>query len=86
MIVVRTVEILRNMHVLHPQLVVDEGAVGIDKTRLGLTYRLNLGTGQHNAGSIALGDNIVERGSAVLYIYVRRFLVHSATAANKNNQ
>ena len=69
-VVVRPIEILGNVHVLHPQLIVYECAVGVDKARLGLPYRLYLRSRQHQAGRKGLGKDIVERGTLVLYVYV----------------
>ena len=75
-VVVRAIEIFGHVHILHPQFVAYEYAVAIDKAHLGEAYGLYLGTCEHNAGSVGIGYDIVERGTFVLYVYVVYFLFH----------
>ena len=68
MVVVRPVEIFCNVHILDPHLVIDKGAICIDKTGARLAYRLYLGTREHYAGCVGIADKIIECGTLVFYI------------------
>ena len=67
-VVVGTVTVLGDIHVLHPHLVVDDHAIGIGQAALALTDGLDLGTREHDTGGEGLEDLVIERRLAVLDI------------------
>ena len=77
MVIVRTVEILRYVHVLHLQLSVNEIAVGVHEAGFAEADRLDFRSRKHNACGIGIYELIVERRLLVLYVYRSRlFLFH----------
>ena len=67
-VVVRTVTVLCDIHVLDPNLAVDDHAIGVGQAALALTDGLDLGTREHNARSEGLDNLVIERRLAVLDI------------------
>ena len=65
-VVVGTVTVLGNIHVLDPNLTIDDHAIGIGQAALALTDGLDFGAREHNARSERLDNLIVERCLAVL--------------------
>ena len=68
MVVVGTIEIGRYIHALHPQLAIDDGAIGVNQRSLTQTDALNLRTRKDYAGSELLDEEIFKRGFLVLYL------------------
>ena len=73
MVAERAVEVGRDVHALHPHLMVGYIAESVDKTRLSESYRLYLGAGKHYACRIRLHKKVLKRGFLVLYAH-RTFL------------
>ena len=69
MVVVRAVEVGRDVHTLHPQLTINNHAISIYQRGLTQTETLNLRTRQHDACREFLDEEILKRGLAVLYLY-----------------
>ena len=67
-VIIRTIEIGRYIHTLHPQLAIDDGAIGVDQRSLTQTDALNLRTRKDYAGSELLDEEIFKRGFLVLYL------------------
>ena len=68
MVVVGTIEIGRDIHALHPQLAIDDGAIGVNQRSLTQTDALNLRTRKDYAGGNSLDEEIFKRGFLVLYV------------------
>ena len=68
MVIVGTIEIGRDIHALHPQFAIDNGAVGVDQRSLTQTDALDFCTRKDNAGSELLDKEILKRGLLVFYL------------------
>ena len=68
-VIVGTIEVLSDVHVLHPQFAVGKIAEGIDQAGFAQAYRFDFCTSQHDTGGIGIDEGVVERGSLVLYVY-----------------
>ena len=66
MVVIGPVAVLSNVHVLDPDLTIDDHAIGIGQAAFALTDGLDFGAREHNARSERLDNLIVERRLAVL--------------------
>ena len=62
--------VLCNVHLLDPQLITLELAIGIRKARPALADGLDLRAVEDNARGVAVENEIVERGTLVLDIYI----------------
>jgi len=67
-VIVGSITVLGDIHVLDPNLTIDHHAIGIGQAALALTNGLNLGTSEDNARGKGLDDLVVERRLAVLDI------------------
>ena len=77
-VIVGAVAVLGNIHVLNPDLTVDDHAVGIRQATLTLADRLNLGPREHDTGGERLDNLVVERRLTVLDMpSVRYFLFNN---------
>ena len=76
-VVVRAIEILGHIHIFHPHLLAYEHAIGIDKACLAEPDGFYLGTGEDYTGRIGIGDDIVKRGTFILYIYRNLSFIHN---------
>ena len=87
-VVIRAKTVLGNIHVLGPNLIIDDHAVGVGEAHLSLTDGFYLGTGEHNARSIGLDYLIVKGRLAVFDIYRILMVVvpcHSLISQTINN-
>lgn len=62
--------VLCDVHLLDPQFVTLELAIGIRKARLALANGLDFGAVEDDSCRVAVEDEVVERGALVLDIYV----------------
>jgi hypothetical protein len=70
MIVIRAIEILRNVHVLYPQFSTGKETESIYQTGLSLPDGLDFRSGQHNSGRVRIDKFIIERRPLVLDINI----------------
>ena len=68
MVVVGTIEIGRDIHALHPQFAIDDGAIGVNQRSLTQTDALDFRTRKDNASSELLDKEILKRGLLVFYL------------------
>ena len=67
-VIVGAVAVLGNIHILDPDLAIDDHALGISQAALAQTNGFDLGSREDNTGSEGLNDLVVERRLAVLDI------------------
>ncbi len=68
MVVIGPVAVLSNVHVLDPDLTINDHAIGIGQATFALTDRLDFGTSEHDACGERLDNLVVERRLTVLDI------------------
>jgi hypothetical protein len=67
-VVVRAIEVGRNVHALYPHLAIHYGAVGIDERGFAHADALYFGSGKDNACREGLDEEVFERGFLILDI------------------
>ena len=83
-IIVRAVAVLGNIHILDPDLAIDDHAISIGQATLALTDGFNLGSRKHNAGCEGLNNLVVERRLAILDIDRILVIAFSPSHISKN--
>lgn len=72
-VVVRSVEVFGDVHVLDPDGVVGDVAVGVGQRGFTLADCLDFRAGQYDTGGKRVGNFVVEVGSTVFYVDFREF-------------